>query len=259
LGDIWGARGPAGFSGKGLHPQARWSDGTVLTLALAEHVLDGTPLEATLRAAFQRHPYVGYGWHFMQWATAAPPGGPYGSLGNGAALRVSAVAWAFDGLDRVLAEAARTAAVTHDHAEGVRAAQAVAAAIYLARTQPEGRPLAERQATVRELVGALSGYDLEVPPSRVHDVWPCDFTAAGSVPPALIAAMTAVSWEDAVETAIRFSTGCTRLASLTGAVAEGLFGVPAAHWEAACGLLHEDQRGLLNRFGARFGPGQRWG
>lgn len=222
----------------------------MLTLAVAQHLLEGEPLAEVLRVAFKQYPYAGYGWHFMQWASAPTGSGPYGSLGNGAALRVSPVAWTRDTLDGVLADAARTAAVTHDHAEGVRGAVALAAAIFLGRTQPRDRPLLERQATIREMVGVLSGYDLEVPRAQVRATWACDFTAAGSVPPALIAALTASSWEEAIALALGFSAGCTRLTCLAGAVAEGLFGVPEPLWRQALTRLDARQAALVQRFEA---------
>jgi ADP-ribosylglycohydrolase len=228
-------------------------DGTVLTLAVVQHLVDAEPLAEVLRSSFKRHPYAGYGWRFMQWATAPAGSGPYGSLGNGAALRVSPVAWARHTLDGVLADAARTAAVTHDHVEGIRGAEALAAAIFLGRTQPRERPLPERQATIRELVGVLSGYDLEVPRDRVRETWACDFTASGSVPPALIAALTAASWEEAITIAQGFSAGCTRLTSLAGAVAEGLFGVPEPLWRQALTRLDARQVALVRRFEAHAG------
>jgi ADP-ribosylglycohydrolase len=113
-----------------------FTDDTVMTIAIAEALLGGEPYDFTgaLKTWYRRHPHVGYGKTFARWAAHPTDRDPYGSWGNGSAMRVSPVAWAFDDLDRVLQVAGDSAAVTHDHPEGIVGAQAVAGCIHLART-----------------------------------------------------------------------------------------------------------------------------
>ena len=116
-----------------FHPECRFTDDSVLTLAVAEHIFLGRDLVDTLKEYFNQYPDAGYGERFMQWASS-PSREPYNSFGNGSAMRVSPVGFAFDSLEVVLEKARGTAEVTHNHPEGIKGAQATAAAVFLART-----------------------------------------------------------------------------------------------------------------------------
>ena len=115
-----------------FHEASRFTDDSVLTCAVAEHVLDGGSLTRLLRRYFEAYPQAGYGGTFMGWA-ASQQDEPYNSWGNGSAMRVSPVGFAFGKLSEVMDEARRSAEVTHDHPEGIKGAQALAAAVFLAR------------------------------------------------------------------------------------------------------------------------------
>src|SRR3972149_2422663 len=114
-------------------PQSCFTDDTVLTVAVATAIRLGTDYGSTIRHWGRCYPNARYGGLFLDWLIQdeAPA---YNSYGNGSAMRVSAVGWAFDELDRVMLEAARSAEVTHNHPEGIKGAQAVAATVFLART-----------------------------------------------------------------------------------------------------------------------------
>ena len=114
-------------------PYNRFTDDTVLTVAVAESILREADLVDVLHEYFHRYPQAGYGGAFIEWAVRRRRE-PYNSWGNGSAMRVSSVGFAYDGLEDVMQQAERTAAVTHNHPEGIRGAQATAVAIYLART-----------------------------------------------------------------------------------------------------------------------------
>ena len=114
-------------------PKGRFTDDTVLTVAVADSILHGGDLTRLLHDYYFRYPGAGFGGDFKTWA-ASEDFEPYGSWGNGSAMRVSPVAWAFDTLDEVLHRAKDTARVTHSHPEGIKGAQATAAAIFLGRT-----------------------------------------------------------------------------------------------------------------------------
>jgi ADP-ribosylglycohydrolase len=128
--------------------RSRFTDDTVLTVAVAYAILQGGDYGESLRAFGRRYPNAGYGMSFYQWLFAADPV-PYNSWGNGSAMRVSPVALAFDSLEEVLEEAARSAAVTHSHTEGIKGAQATALALFLART-------GEDRATIRQEISTRS-------------------------------------------------------------------------------------------------------
>src|SRR5436190_6261597 len=113
-------------------PECRFTDDTVLTVAVADKLLHGGSYVDKLHNYYHAYPQAGYGQSFIVWAGYRKRE-PYGSWGNGSAMRVSPVAYAFETLDEVLAEAARSAEVTHNHPEGIRGAQAAAAAVFLAR------------------------------------------------------------------------------------------------------------------------------
>ena len=108
-----------------FHASCFPTDDSVLTIAVAEAILDGEPYLTAIRRWALRHPDAGYGVMFHRWMVGDVTG-PYNSYGNGSAMRVSPAAWIHDTLEATLAEAQRTSEVTHDHPEGIRGAQAVA-------------------------------------------------------------------------------------------------------------------------------------
>jgi ADP-ribosylglycohydrolase len=136
-------------------PDSCFTDDTVLTAAVAEVLLTGGDYTRVFHRYFRAYPDAGYGAQFKLWCELRQTE-PYNSWGNGAAMRVSPVGLAFDRLEDVLAEAERSAAVTHNHPEGIRGAKAVAAAVYLARRRPE-------KSEIAGYVEAEFGYRLGVP------------------------------------------------------------------------------------------------
>ena len=223
-----------------FHPACRFTDDTVCGLAVADALLGSHDFAASLRTFVRRHPQRGYGGMFLDWAFAedAPA---YGSWGNGAPMRVAAVGWLARDAAEALDLAAAQAAVSHDHPDAIAAAQAVALAILLARS---GVPL---ENVHRRLVEGF-GYDLA--PQRALNVGGYDVSAAGTVPPALAAALSADSWESAVRTAVCLGGDTDTLACIAGAVAEALHGLPPEISETARNYLTEDLREVLTRFEA---------
>lgn len=116
-----------------FHPLRRFTDDTVQPVALAESILDGVSYPRLLICYYHVYLYTGYGEMFHKWVQSES-NRPYNSFENGSAMRVSPVSYAYHSLEEVLTQAQRSAAVTHDHPEGIKGAQAVAAAIFLART-----------------------------------------------------------------------------------------------------------------------------
>ena len=138
------------------HPNRDFTDDTVLTLAVAKAILERRPYRDTLFELARAYPNVGYGGRFLrQWLQKGDPS-PYGSFGNGAAMRVAPVGWAFNTVEDVLREAEASAACSHDHPDGIASAQAVALAVFLAR---KGQDKAE----IREALEERFGYALSAP------------------------------------------------------------------------------------------------
>lgn len=224
-----------------FHADCRYTDDTVCTVAIAAAMLADGPeadFATALRTFCRTHPNAGYGGMFQQWVFA-DDAGAYGSWGNGAPMRVSAVGWLAESEDAVREIAAAQARVSHDHQDAVNAAVAVAHIIWLGR---HGASAQELEAVATEKYG----YDLN--PDRVFAGGGFDVSAAGTVPPALAAAFRSNSWEDAVRTSICLGGDADTLAAIAGAVAEVIHGVPASVAAKACGYLTSDLLTVLTDF-----------
>ncbi len=231
--------------------QSRFTDDTVLTAAVADALVSGRGYADAILDWARSYPRAGYGTAFKVWMSSDAPR-PYGSFGNGSAMRASAIGWAFTSLETVLAEARRSAEVTHDHPEGIKGAQAIAAAVFLARTG----------ASKDELGSALSsrfGYDLSRSIREIRPHYSFDVTCQGSVPEALIAFLESMGWEDAVRLAVSLGGDADTLACMAGAIAEAYYReVPADIAAQVVSRLDDRIRGAMTAFGNRFeacGPG----
>ena len=201
-------------------PESTFTDDTVLTVAVADAFLNGKDYSAFIRRYARAYPNRGYGGRFREWM-GSDVAGPYNSLGNGSAMRVSPVAWPLDSEATVLAEARATAVVTHDHPEGIKGAQAVALAIFLARTTRD-------KALIKRRISTDFGYDLSRSVAAIRPEYRFDETCPGSVPDALIAFLESSSFEDAIRLSISLGGDSDTLACITGSVAEAYYGgVPA--------------------------------
>jgi ADP-ribosylglycohydrolase len=227
-------------------PSCQFTDDTVLTVAVADALLSGGDYVDRFHDYFHRYPTAGFGMTFIRWAGYRLRE-PYNSWGNGSAMRVSPVAYAGGSLDEVLELARQSAAVTHDHPEGIKGAQATAAAVFLARA---GRP----KPHIREYLEQTFGYNLG---ERLDDIRPryhFDVSCQGSVPQAVIAFLESDDYEDAVRNAISLGGDADTMACIAGAIAEAHYGgVPAAIEEKAWALLDDDLRQVVQEFRRRFG------
>ena len=231
--------------------RSEFTDDSVMTVAVAEALLDsrgqeeGEILSALVRSLQKwgkRYPDAGYGRRFWHWLRARDPE-PYGSYGNGSAMRVSAAGWLFDTLEETRRMARLTARITHDHPEGIKGAEAVAAAIFLARTGTD-------KAGIREYVVREFGYDLsrtcdEIRPGY-HHVESCQQT----VPEAVTAFLEGTDFEDVIRTAVSLGGDCDTLTCIAGSIAEAFYGVPASLKTECRNRLPEDMLSVLDRFDA---------
>lgn len=198
-------------------PESTFTDDTVLTVATAKAILDGTAYDAEYRAFGRRFPRAGYGANFLDWL-ADDTAGPYGSWGNGSAMRVSPVGFAFDTVIDVLREAERSARVSHDHPEGIKGAQAVALAVFMART-------GSAKTHLRDVLTQRFGYDLSRTIEQIRPGYTWDVSCQGSVPEAIVAFLDSSSAEDAIRKAISLGGDADTQAAVAGAIAEAFYGV----------------------------------
>ena len=247
--------------------RSRPTDDSVMTLAVAQALLDAADNPAALPAAAvrrmrefgRRYPDAGYGGAFVRWL-ASPDPRPYNSWGNGAAMRVSACGWAGRTLDEALAFSDAVTGVTHSHPEGLKGSRAVAAAIFLLRT---GTPLADVLAHIRERY-----YPLDFRLDDIRADYEFDVSCQGSVPQALEAFLeadeTTCGWsgvEHAVRNAVSIGGDSDTIAAIAGAVAEARWGVPDALRAKVLARLDPFQRAVIDDFESRFGapvPNRRW-
>lgn len=199
-----------------FEPNSQFTDDTVLTVATMEALLTGGDYAEAYRRYTLAYPGRGYGPGFSAWA-GDPSRGPYWSGGNGSAMRVSPVGWFYGEMEQVLAEAERSAAVTHNHPEGVRGAEAVAGAVFLART---GASREELQCFVER----DKGYRLPPSMASLQEHYAGGYGCADTAPPAVLAVLESTSWEEAVRLAVSIGGDSDTLASMAGAMAEAFYG-----------------------------------
>jgi ADP-ribosylglycohydrolase len=199
-----------------FHPLCRFTDDTVLTVALADSILHDIPYVDLLKAYYRSYPNAGYGGSFHQWAQSERSY-PYGSWGNGSAMRVSPVGFAFDTLEVVLDRAKRSAEVTHDHPEGIKGAQAVASAVFLART-------GKTKEQVKSYVETSFGYHLDTPLDEIRPRYEFHVSCQKSVPQAIRAFLESDGYEDALRQAISLGGDSDTLACMAGGIAQAFYG-----------------------------------
>ena len=221
-----------------------FTDDSVCTVAVADCILRGGDFARSLKDYGRRYPGRGYGGMFAHWL-ASESLKPYGSFGNGAAMRVSPVAWLARDEAEVLALARGSAAATHDHPRGIAGAQAVALAMWRARA-------GAAPADVRSEIGARFGYDLSRSVAAIRPGYGFDETCDGTVPQALICALEATDYEDAIRNAVSLGGDADTLACIAGGLAEALFALPEAIAGEARGRLDGDLLAVVDRFYARI-------
>ena len=216
-----------------------------MTVAVADWLLGTTALIPSLQDYVRRYPKAGYGGMFRQWAMSANPL-PYHSFGNGSAMRVSPVGWAFDTLEETLRHAAESAAVTHDHPEGIKGAQAVAACIFLARK-------GESKTYIQEYIEQHFGYDLHRTCNEIRPNYRFDVTCQGSVPESIIAFLESTDFESAIRLAVSLGGDADTMGAIAGSIAEAFYGgVPENIRQECVRLLPADMIGVLHQFSDKY-------
>ncbi len=222
-----------------------FTDDSVLTFATAAVLLGKGDYAAAYQDFARRYPNRGYGGNFYRWIYTDDPK-PYNSFGNGSAMRVSPVGFAFDSLEETLAEARRSAEVTHNHPEGIKGAQATAQVIFMSR---KGASKAE----IKQEISARYGYDLSRPLDLIRKVNRFDETCPGSLPEAISVFLEGEDYEHTIRLAVSIGGDTDTIACIAGGMAQAFTGsIPAGIVRGARARLKPELLDILERFQARF-------
>ena len=252
IGDIIGSRwefNPTNdYDFELLSDKNEFTDDTICTVAVADALMNGKDFGKSFHEWCRRypHPMGGYGGRFSEWIRSNDPK-PYYSFGNGAAMRVSPVAYWFENIDEVLDAAAATAMPSHNHPEGIKGAQTVALAISKALSYQIFKPLApfHIDEIIHECV-EFSGYDINMPKASVLNRF--DETCQGTVPVALKIISMATSFEDAVRMAVSLGADADTLGAIVGSIAEAIWGIPEKLRRQTEKYLPDEINYLIDKF-----------
>ena len=227
-------------------PGSRFTDDSVLTIATAEALLGDGDYARAYRRYGHAYPSAGYGGSFYRWLLS-DDAAPYNSWGNGAPMRVSPVGFALETVEEVMAEAARSAAVTHNHPEGIKGAQATALAVFLARSGSD-------KAAIKSAIEQRFGYDLARSLDGIRPTYDFDVSCQGSVPESLIAFLESTDYESAIRNAISLGGDADTMACIAGGVAQAFYGaVPEQIAREVRLRLPGDFLDVIDRFERRYG------
>lgn len=255
LGDIIGSpfefdRGDKTKDFKLFSRRSHFTDDSVMTLAVCEALLkvgqDVTVKEiedaviSSMQSWGRRYPHAGYGGYFRRWLTARHPE-PYNSYGNGSAMRVSAVGWLYDSLEKTRTVAKATANVTHNHPEGIKGAEATASAIFMARN-------GSSKEEIKKYIENEFHYDLNRTLNEIRPGYHMDETCQKTVPEAIIAFLEAKDFEDAIRNAVSLGGDTDTLGAITGSIAEAYYGIPEWLITECRKRINKDMRIVLDDF-----------
>ena len=261
VGSVYEFRNTKDYDFKMFSPESDFTDDTIMTMAVAQWAMcdkrfSHERLEKTMVDFAQRHPHPkgSYGGGFKTWLfhpemlhnyqteKNTHTRMPYHSWGNGSAMRVSAIGWLFDSIEMTELVAGISAAITHDHPEGIKGAEAVAAAVFMARQK-------QSKQAIKEYIAKRFDYDLSRGWDFLHRTYSWDSSCQGTVPEAIIAFLESTDFEDAIRKAISLGGDSDTLACITGAIAEAYYQeIPDYMIRSVLALLSPDLLAVLNDF-----------
>jgi ADP-ribosylglycohydrolase len=222
-----------------------FTDDTVLTVAVADCLLHGGNYAERFKAYYRLYPDVAYGPDFRRWA-AREKTAPYRSIGNGAAMRASPIGLAMNDLESVLAEAKKSAEVTHNSLEGIGGAQAVASAVYLAK-------VGKSKGEIKKFIEERFDYYLDEPLDKIRAYYLFTAASSGSVPQAIRAFLESDGIEDAIRKAVSIGGDSDTIACIAGGIAHAFFKkVPAEIEDKVMAKLNAHLRNIVIEFMARY-------
>ncbi len=237
-----------------FQPDCRRTDDSIMSLAVAQALLDYEDsgkfaslcnLACTYMHKLGRlHPDGGYGGRFYGWLQSDHPQ-PYNSLGNGAAMRVSACGFVADTLEEAISLSEQVTKGTHNHPEGLKGAACTAACVWLAK---HGKTKPEIRSYIQEHF-----YDMDFTLEEIRPSFSFDETCMGTVPQAMEMFLESTDYEDCIRTCISMGGDCDTTAAIAGGVAEAFYGVPKRLAEEGVSyLIEDDLKEIYFRFNARY-------
>jgi ADP-ribosylglycohydrolase len=223
-----------------------FTDDSVLTFAVADAILTNKDYGRCLKRFGLAYPGRGYGGGFRRWLKSKDSH-PYYSFGNGSAMRVSPVGFAFDTIEKVLEEAKKSAEPSHNHEEGIKGAQAAAAAIFMART-------GKSKNEIRDYITQKFSYDLTRTVDSIRPSYSFNETCQGTVPEAITAFLESKDFEDAVRTAVSLGGDSDTLTCITGGIAQAYYRhIPDSIILETTQRLNPELLEILLQFNRKFG------
>lgn len=205
-----------------LFPEdAYFTDDSVLTIALADSIINDVPYTENLREYYKLYPDAGYGVKFREWCED-PTMKAYNSFGNGAAMRISPVGYAYNDIDTVLKKSEEFTIITHNHPEGIKGAQATALSIFLARNNYP-------KSAIKSSIEKIFGYNLDPRLDDIRPTYKFDESCQGTVPQSIIAFLESNDFEDAIRNAVSLGGDADTLACITGSIAYAYYGEIPKH------------------------------
>ena len=228
------------------------TDDSIMTLAIAKAILqcnekhEGLEQETVqcMQKYGRRYPDAGYGMRFYEWLFTDNPK-PYRSFGNGAAMRVSPCGFAAKTLEEAVALSQAVTKVTHNHPEGMKAAEAVTTAIFMARS---GRKMSEIRDCIEKKY-----YKIDFTLDAIRPAYEFDVTCQGSVPQAFEAFFESTGFEDAIRNAISIGGDSDTIAAIAGGMAEAYYGIPSSIRENVLAFLDNDLLDIVTNFEKKYG------
>ena len=228
-----------------LNDKCFFTDDSVMTIAVADWVTNKRQtdrhLALYLREWGRKYPNRGYGGMFLRWLLSKELSSPYNSFGNGSAMRVSPCGFYAQSLDEALFLAKQSAEVTHNHPEGIKGAQSVAAAIYLAKT-------GSTKAIIKEYIENNFGYDLSRTCDEIRRVYKFNETCQETCPEAIIAFLESHDYESAIRLGISLGGDSDTIGAITGGIASAYYGIPDSIIEDVKGFIPFEFIDIVEKF-----------
>ncbi len=228
-----------------FNTETRFTDDTVLSVAVADCILSNNSYATKIHQYANAYPEAGYGSRFRKWLLTDGKQ-PYQGNGNGAAMRVSPIGFAFSTLEEVLDQAKKSAEVTHNHPEGIKGAQATAVCVFMAHSGKSKRE-------IKKYIESEFGYDLSQSIEEIRPTYSFDSSCEGSVPQAICAFMNSQNYMHAIRLGISLGGDSDTLACIAGGIAQAYYGgVPEDVKKKVYRYLNGNLLEIINRFGEKF-------
>lgn len=221
------------------------TDDSILTVSLADTIINNKDFTKNLKEYTKKYPNKGYGNNFLMWASSEITK-PYNSWGNGSAMRTSPVAWAYNTLEEVFEKSKDFASVTHNHPEGIKGAQAISAAIFLAKKNAS-------KEEIKEYIEFTFGYNLNRNINQIRKHYKFEVSCQKSVPEAIISFLESENFEDTIRNAISLGGDSDTIAAMAGSIAEAYYkGVPKYLYDKALEHLDENLKMTVLKFQKKY-------